>query len=387
MTELTRTDVVTPAATMPTTSSLKSVDYSPAAAEILTPTFTVGLDVGDRRTHYCVVDDQRKVVARGSFTTDPEAMAKALAEFPGARVALEAGSQSPWMSRALKKSGFQVHVVDPRRVQLISKDPRKNDRRDAETIARLEAGMPELLGIVHHRSEQAQADLSVIRARDALVRMRTMLVQQVRGLSKVFGVRLPATSTNSFAKRVRSTVPEVLLPAVEILLEHIADTSTRIRESDKLLARISEERYPEAVRLQTQIQGVGPVTSMAFVLTIEDPNRFATSRQVGSWIGLCPRSFASGDSNPELGISKAGDAYLRRLLLQCSHYITGHFGQDSDLRRFGERLAAGGGRGAKKRSNVAVARKLAVIMHHVWRTGVDFNPLHNAERQALREAV
>ena len=150
---------------------------------------TIGLDVGDRTTHYCVLDGERSVIARSTFRSTPAALSKTLAQFRGARVALEAGSLSPWMARQLRNDGFEVHVVDPRRVQLISKDPRKTDRRDAEVLARLEASMPELLGTIHHRGEQAQADLSIVRARDLLVRMRTMTVQQVRSLSKVFGVR------------------------------------------------------------------------------------------------------------------------------------------------------------------------------------------------------
>ncbi len=290
------------------------------------------------------------------------------------------------MSRRLRSEGYDVHVVDPRRVQLIAKDPRKTDRRDAETLARLEAGMPELLGTIHHRSEQAQADLSVIRARDLLVRMRTMAVQQVRSLAKGFGVRLPSASTAAFPKRARESMPVLLLTAAEPLLDLIADLSRRIDELDKALVEASRERYPEVAVVQ-QVNGVGPVTATAFVLTIEDPTRFAESRRVGSWLGLCPKSFASGDSNPELSISKAGDGYLRRLLVQCAHYILGPFGKDCDLRRFGQRLIARGGRGARKRAAVAVARKLALLLHRLWRHGLVYDPLHNSDRVAAHTAV
>lgn len=362
---------------------------TPSAAPMTnqTPTLTIGLDVGDRRTHFAVVGTDRNLVARGSFATTQKELSKALAKFPGSKVALEAGSQSIWMSRALSDAGFAVQVVDPRRVQLISKDPRKTDRRDAETIARLASAMPEVLGTIYHRGKQAQADISIIRARDGLVRMRSALVLQVRGLAKAFGVRLPSVSASCVDKRVREQIPEELRPAVEILLDQIADTTKRIREADSRLKRVISERYPEAVRLQQQIHGVGPITAAAFVLSIEDPKRFKQSRRVGSWAGLCPRSFASGDSNPELGISKAGNGYLRRLLLQCAHYIIGPFGQDCDLRRFGHKLVARGGRAAKKRAAVAVARKLAVLMHHIWVTGVDYDPLYNANRNKRRETA
>lgn len=365
------------------------IQTTASQSPITTPTskLTAGLDVGDRKIHFAVVDSNRTTTERGSFATTLSALEKFSAKFPGCKVALEAGSQSAWMSRALKRAGLEVQVVDPRRVQLISKDPRKTDRRDAEMIARLAAGMPELLGSIHHRDEQAQADLSIIRARDGLVRVRTLMIQQIRSLAKAFGVTLPTASTSAFAKRVRGLIPEILLPAVEPLLETIVDTTKRIHESESRLERAIEERYPEAVRLREQIQGVGPITAAAYVLSIEDPSRFDHSRKVGSWAGLCPKSFASGDSRPELGISKAGNGYLRRLLLQCAHYILGRFGQDSDLKRFGLRLVARGGSAAKQRAAVAVARKLAVVMHHVWRTGTDFDPLYHARREEQRAAV
>ncbi len=343
---------------------------------------TIGLDVGDRITHYCVLDAARSVVARGSFRTTQTALSKTLSDFDGARVALEAGSQSPWMSRHLRGEGFDTHVVDPRRVQLISKDPRKTDRRDAEVLARFEAGMPELLGTVHHRSEQAQADLSIVRARDLLVRMRAMAVQQVRSLSKAFGVRLPSASTSGFPKRARDLAPSLLQPAVGPLLDQVDELTLRIREFGRLLTQVAQDRYPEVAALQ-KVGGVGPITATAFVLSIEDPNRFSNSRRVGSWLGLCPRSHASGDSDPKLRISKAGDGYLRRLLVQCAQYILGPFGKDCNLKRFGDRLAARGGSGAKKRAAVAVARKLAILLHRLWRNRLVYDPFHQVDRKAV----
>lgn len=246
--------------------------------------------------------------------------------------------------------------------------------------------MPELLGQVHHRSEQAQADLSMVRARDQLVQCRTSLVQCVRSLCKAFGERLPSASTAGFSKRVRDLVPLALLPAIEVLLDQIAALTASVRELDRRIEDVAKERYPEIALLQ-QVNGVGPVTAAAFVLTIEEPARFEDSRRLGSWLGLCPRSHASGDSNPELRISKSGDGYLRRLLVQCAQYMLGPFGKDSDLRRFGQRLAARGGRAAKKKAVTAVARKLAVLLHRIWRNGLAYDPLHHANRQAASVAV
>lgn len=314
----------------------------------------IGLDVGDKTTHFCALREGA-VIGRGKFHTTREGLLEALAEYPKARVVLEAGSQSPWMSRHLASAGFAVHIANPRCVQLLTKDPRKTDRRDAETLARMEYGMPELLGTIHHRSEQAQADLAVIRGRDQLVKARASLVRFVRGTAKLFGVRLPSGSTKAFSKRVRDIIPTILHPATDTALDQIDSLSAAIYELDKQIASLSKARYPEADRIQ-QVAGVGPVTAAAFVLTIDDPSRFADSRLIGSWVGLCPRSHASGDKNPKLGISKAGDSYLRRLLVQCAQYILGRHGPDSDLRRLGLRLAKRGGAAGKKRAVTAVAR-------------------------------
>jgi len=359
---------------------------SHSTSSVLSTHLTIGLDVGDKKTHFCAVDGDRKVAARGSFATTREALTAALAAFPGARIVLEAGSQSPWMSRVLRGLGHAVQVADPRRVELISKDPRKTDRRDAEMLARMGAAMPELLGAVHHRGERAQAHLSIVRARDLLVRQRAMAVLQTRSICKAFGVRLPTASTDGFAAKTKSLIPELLLPALAPVLEVVAYLTKQIKEYDKLLAKVASEHYPEVQRLQ-QIDGVGPVISVAYVLAVEDPNRFASSRQIGSWLGLCPRSHASGDSRPQLRISKAGDGRLRRLLAQGAQRILGPFGPDCDLRRFGLQIAARGGKAAKKRATIAVARKLAVLMHHLWRTGGDYEPLHQANRRAKAAAL
>lgn len=345
---------------------------------------TIALDVGDRRTHLCALAD-RKVIGRASFPTTSEGLADALRAYPGCKVVLEAGSQSPWMSRAIRRLGHEVQVADPRRVELLSKDPRKTDRRDAEMLARMCAGMPELLGSVHHRGEVAQSHLSIVRARDLLVRMRTMAVQQTRGICKAFGLTLPGASTDGFVAKVTPLIPEPLKPALDPVLATIHHLAKGIRAYDQLLARLAAEHYPEVARMQ-QIDGVGPVISVAFVLSIEDPKRFASSRQVGSWLGLCPRSHSSGDSSPQLRISKAGDGRMRRLLTQGAQRILGSFGNDCDLRRFGLQIAARGGKSAKKRAITAVARKLAVLMHRLWVTGADYDPLYQAKLRDLTDA-
>ena len=338
-----------------------------------------GLDVGDRSTHVCCVDQSRQVVERLRFPTTPDGVRQAFGDRPRSRVVLEAGSQSPWMSELLRSLGHEVLVADARRVAAITRSGRKTDRRDAETLARLLQGMPELLGSVHHRGRQAQADLAMIRARDALVRTRTRLVQHVRGTLKAFGLRARSCSAKAFHHQAREAVPQDLEPALAPILDQLAELERRIRQLDRDLERIAAVRHPDTVRLR-QVCGVGSLTSLAFVLTVDDPTRFKKSRVVGSWVGLCPRVLASGDHDPELSISKTGSSYLRRLLVQSAQYILGPFGKDSSLRRFGLRLCERGGKAAKRRAVVAVARKLAVLLHRLWVGGEPYEPLRDSLR-------
>jgi transposase len=169
----------------------------------------------------------------------------------------------------------------------------------------------------------------------------------------------------------------MLQPALEPLIDTISDVSDRIKALDKKIERLIEDQYPEALALQ-QVQGVGPVTALAYILTIEDPDRFAKSRMVGPYLGLTPRRDQSGDIDKQLPITKAGNAYLRKLLVGCAHYIIGSFGPDSDLRRHGLSIAARGGKNARKRAAVAVARKLSVLLHRLWISGQEYKPLHTS---------
>ena len=344
-----------------------------------------GLDVGDRTTHLCCIDEQRAVVERLRFPTTPEGVRKVFANRAPAWIVLEVGSQSPWMSDLLRSLGHEVTVADARRVAELTRAGRKTDRRDAETLARMLQGMPELLGAIHHRGRAAQADLAVIRARDVLVRSRTRLVQHVRGTLKAFGLRARSCSAQAFHSKAREDVPEDLKPALTPLFDQLADLERRIRHFDREIERVAQERHPAAARLR-QVCGVGALTSLAFVLSVDDPGRFKKSRTVGSWVGLCPKVLASGEHDPQLSISKAGCSYLRRLLVQSAHYLLGPFGKDGDLRRFGLRLCERGGKAAKRRAVVAVARKLAVLLHRLWISGEPYEPLRNSLRKAAVSA-
>jgi transposase len=153
----------------------------------------------------------------------------------------------------------------------------------------------------------------------------------------------------------------------------------RIKDYDRKLQEICQEHYPETDLLR-QVEGIGPLTALTFVLTIEDPYRFERSRSVGAYLGLVPATERSGDRDPQKRISKEGDEMLRKLLVSCAHYVLGAFGSDSDLRRHGQKIAARGGKNAKKRAVVATARKLAVLLHSLWVSGEVYEPLRNAHR-------
>ncbi|MDP9379724.1 MAG: IS110 family transposase [Chloroflexota bacterium] len=349
------------------------------------PPVTAGLDLGDKYSYLCLVDtDGGEVIEEGRVRTTPEALRRRFASERPLRVAIEAGTHSPWVSRLLEECGHEVLVANARKLRLIYANKRKTDEVDAENLARLARLDPKLLYPIEHRGEQSQAHLAIVRSRQALVGSRTQLVNHVRGAVKSFGARLPKCPARSFHKRAAAHIPEALLPALGPVLEQIGSLTQRIRDYDRQLEAISEERYPQTGLLR-QVEGIGPLTALTFVLTLEDPYRFEKSRCVGAYLGLVPARDQSGDRDPQRRISKEGDQMLRKFLVGSAHYILGPFGSDSDLRRHGEKIASRGGKNAKKRAAVAVARKLAVLLHRLWVTAEVYDPLYNTHRHKEQE--
>jgi transposase len=352
------------------------------------PRITAGLDLGDKYSYLCLIDTQSgEMVEEGRLRTSPEAFRRRFAsEQPPMRIAIEAGTHSPWASRVLEECGHEVLVANARKLRLIYANKQKTDEIDAENLARLARLDPKLLYPLKHRGEESQAHMAIIRSREALVGTRTQLVNHVRGAVKSFGARLPKCPARSFHNKAPEHIPEALLAALGPILEQIGSLTQRIRDYDRKLERISKERYPESELLR-QVEGIGPLTSLAFVLTLEDPHRFERSRSVGAYLGLVPARDQSGERDPQRRISKEGDELLRRLLVGSAHYVLGPFGSDSDLRRHGEKIASRGAKNAKKRAAVAVARKLSVLLHHLWVTGEVYDPLYNAHRRQRKEAA
>jgi transposase len=340
---------------------------------------TVGLDLGDRSSFYCVLDETGEVILERSVSTTPKALTQVFGRMPRSRVALETGAHSPWVSRLLTQLGHEGIVAHARNVRLIGESRRKDDRIDARTLARLARIDPQLLSPVQHRSAKAQIHLTVIRARAELVSARTALVNSARGLAKSYGERLRKCGTQQVGQELAAGLSVELREALEPLLREVESLNERIKESDRRIEQIAQEVYPE-VALLKQVKGVGNLIALAFVLTIEDPHRFRKSRDVGCFLGLRPGRRNSGQSQPQMHISKEGDRYLRTLMVQGAHYILGPFGEDSDLRRWGRRLAERGGKNAKKRAIVAVARKLAVLLHRLWVSGEVYEPLRHSQK-------
>ena len=340
---------------------------------------TIGLDLGDRSSFYCVLNGTGEVVLEAKVATHPEAMRKTFEKMPPSRIALETCTHSPWVSRLLTTLGNEVIVGHAQKVRLITKSRRKDDRLDARTLARLARIDPELLSPVKHRSAQAQLHLTEIRARAALVSTRTALVNAARGLVKSYGERLRKCHTQQVGREMTGELSMGLREALKPLLQEVESLNERIQEYDQRIEKMAKETYPETALLK-QVKGVGDLIATAYVLTIEDPHRFRKSRDAGCFVGLQPGRRNSGESEPQMRISKEGDEYLRTLLVQGAHYILGPFGRDSDLRRWGQKLSARGGKNAKKRAVVAVARKLAVLLHRLWVSGEAYEPLRNSQK-------
>jgi transposase len=345
---------------------------------------TVGVDLGDRWSRYCILGLQGETLSEGPLQTRQAELAEFFQALPPARVVIEVGTHSAWVQEVIAGEGHEVLVANPRLMDGSKRRKRKNDRIDANKLARLGRVDPKMLHPITHRSREVRQDLVLLRARDALVEVRTELINASRGLVKSLGTRLPKCSSPSFGDKVADAIPVEIREAVLPLVQLVDGMSACIKVYDRRIEELASEKYGHTELLR-QVKGVGPLTSLAYVLTLENPERFLKSRDVGPYVGLVPKQEDSGESQPQLGISKAGDTMVRKLLVGSAHYILGPFGPDTDLRRYGLRLCQRGGKNAKKRAAVAVARKLAVLLHRLWMSGEVYEPLGYASSAAIAQ--
>lgn len=334
------------------------------------PSRTVGLDIGDRFCHYCLLNEEGEVVETGRIRTREKELRLHFEGEKRMRIALECGTHSPWISRLLEQLGHEVVVANVRKIPTITGSESKNDDNDAEQLARFAHFDPQLLFPIQHRSAERQRDLSLIQARSTLVRARTMIINTARGLVKSTGARLPKCSSASFAEKAKPFLPAALGELVGPLLEQVGSLNQQIQRMDQQIEKLGQ-CYPEIGTLRTA-PGVGALVAATYVLTLNGSS--GPSRRAGAFVGLRPRQQQSGDYDPQCRITKTGNGYLRSLLVQSAHHILGRLGPDSALKRWGVKLAASGGKRGKKRAVVAVARKLAVILHRMWRTGQSYQP-------------
>jgi transposase len=347
---------------------------------------TVGVDLGDQWSHYCILGLEGEALAEGQLRTTQQHIAEFFQALNAARVVFEVGTHSAWVQEVICGCGHEVLVANPRLMEGSKRRKRKNDRIDANKLARLGRVDPQSLHPMRHRSKEVRQDLVVLRARDALVAARTELINATRGLVKSMGSRLPKCSSPSFAEKVEEAVPVEIREAVLPLVRMAAALSDCIQRYDEKIEKLGREKYGHTALLR-QVKGVGPITALAYVLTLENPQRFVKSRDVGPYLGLVPKQEDSGESQPQLGISKTGDTMVRKLLVGSAQFILGPFGPDTDLRRYGLRLCERGGKNARKRAAVAVARKLAVLLHCLWVSGEVYEPLRQGLPPRIAPAV
>jgi transposase len=341
----------------------------------------IGMDLGDKKNVTVVFDEEGKEVEVAWISNTAKEMKKYFSKHPGAAVVMEAGTHSGWITRMLEKMDHEVCVGNPRKLRAIWDCDDKSDERDARILGLMYRLEPRLLHQIFHRGEQSQVDLEYIKSRNMLVEARTKLLVHVRCSVKGVGERIPKCSSESFSSKAQEYIPVSLREALQPMLDQIAKLTEQIKWYDKKINWMCKDRYPETRHL-LQVQGVGPITALAFVLSIEDKNRFEKSRSVGAYMGMTPKRDQSGDTDKQLRITKAGDTYMRQLLVGCAHYILGPFGEDSELRRHGERIASKGGKNAKKRAVVAVARKLSVLLHRLWVDESEYVPLRKMRKVA-----
>ena len=341
---------------------------------------TIGMDLGDKISDYCVLDAEGRTLEEARVPSSPEAFARDLSRFRGAKLFLEVGTHARWALETLESQGIEATAINPRQLKLIAESRTKTDKKDARLLAQIGQKLPGILCPVSFRSREMQGDYRLVQSRDQLVAQRTAIVLMIKGQAKSAGVRLSGATT-VFHRDLLEKIPPHLTASCVPLVKVLETLTQQIRKIEKELERLCRERYP-VTQLLRQICGVGLITALSFVLVIRDPKRFTNRRRLGSYLGLAPAQRSSGDQNPQLGITKHGNPYLRRILVQAAHYILGPFGKDCDLRRWGLALCERGGKNARKRAAIAVARKLSTVMLALWKSGEDYDPFYNQREQA-----
>jgi len=341
-----------------------------------------GIDLGKRSSEICLMDRDGAIIERRKIGTTKKNFERLFGALPRLRAALETGPSSNWVARLLDELGHETVVADAQRVKIITDTHSKDDKRDAGWLSEIALRWPELLNPVKQRSLETQQHRAMLRLREGLVEARTKLINAVRGVMTSFGERLPASNGDYFARKAMPHLPQLLRDQVQPAVLAIEAISAQVQVYDHMVKKLCRERYRAATERMQTIPGVGPTTALAFTLELDgDPSWLRSSRSAGALVGLRPKRRDSGEKSPELSITKKGNRMLRRLLVQCSHHILGPFGPDTALRLWGSSLVARSGtKRGKRKAIVAVARKLAVLLHTLWRRDED-DPLYGLSQK------
>ena len=336
----------------------------------------VGIDVSLELSSVCVVDAAGRIVREAKVASEPEALIACLRGLglELARVGLEAGPLSQWLYAAMRDAGLPVELLETRHVRDAFKAmPVKTDRKDARGIAQLLR-----LGWfrpVHCKSVSAQETRALLTARKLLQTKHIDVEMSLRGLLRGFGLKVGPTTSRSFAARIRelveghailTAVADALLAARETLGAQLRDLEKRLRD---------QARQEKRVRLLMSVPGVGVIVALTFAAAVDDPGRFRSSKTVGAHFGLAPKRYQSGETDVTGRISKMGDANVRATLYEAAHIILTRPVKGSALKSWAARLAR---RTGMRKAKVALARKLAVVMHRMLVTGKPFAAEHAA---------
>lgn len=353
----------------------------------MTNGITVGIDLGNKKHVITAIDAKGNVLQKATIENKVQEIKEFFSQFKeSCLVVIEAGTPSILVGNLLKNMGHKVKVANPVKIKAIWGSTVKTDDRDSEMLARLANADMKLLSEVHLKEMKTQIHSSVLKARDKLVKSRASLVNFARSQFKITGLEVPKCTPENFTKKVKDFIPKDLKLPLQSILRTISFLTEEIKRYDKKISKLCK-KYKQTEILQ-QVDGVGPLTSLALCLAIGDETRFKKNRAIGAYFGLTPKCDQSGDSNKELKISKAGNRYIRSLLVNCAQHILGIFGKDSNLKRFGERIMnRGKGKKFKKKAVVAVSRKLSVLLLRLYKTGEEYIPLKNSLKNTLKKAA
>ena len=330
---------------------------------------TIGADVSDRTTKICVMTKadggERRIVVETTCATTKAGFEEAFSKFDRSwPVVFETGTHCRWMDRLFRRMGFKTIVGNPGKIPSITKSNTKNDRNDARELARLAIADPAMLHPVFLRDEVYQQMLRFHHARNVLISQRTQTINQIRGFAKSMGYRIECSSTGRFHEQRKAGWPNELEECTWPLMGVLKAINLKIKAYDKLIARLAErpEFKPMIERVRV-VYGVGTIGSTVFVAAIGGrPDRFDRVRDIGPYFGMIPKQDQSGDDDKQLHITHAGPEIVRTALVECAGVVMMEKSKDTDLKLKGLRIAMRGGKIARKKAKVAVARGLAVAM-------------------------